>query len=119
MKYTLVSGCSTSLNIDTLALTTTDVKYVEKELNQTTLVDAFNQLLVISNYVPRPTTSYTILNLVEDNDGVETDYLLLGRAGGCDTISIGHKTLYKREGASLTLVAGFEHDVTSIDGLSI
>lgn len=119
MKYTLVSGCSTSLNIDTLALTTTDVKYVEKELNQTNLIDAFNQILVISNYVPRPATSYVILNLVADNDGVETDYLLIGRVGGCDTISIGQKALYKRDASTLTFVAGFEHDIASIDGLSI
>ncbi len=118
MKYTLVSGCSTSLDIDTLALTTTDVKYIEKELNYPTLAQVFDGIYHIGQHVPRPTTSYVILNIIAEDNVTETDYLLVGRAVGDDTIMLTNKALYKRETTTLTLVDGSRLDVATIDGLS-
>ena len=118
MKITLVSGCSTSLNIDTLDLSVTNVLYVEKQVAAESLASAVNQINAISALVPRPTTSYIVLNLVKTESGKEEDYLLVGRTVGDDTVNIVNKALLRRDVNSYTTVLG-KLDIASIDGIKI
>jgi hypothetical protein len=119
MKFTLVSGCSTQLDIDTLNLNTVNVKYVEQDVTRPTLAQVFDSLNSISNYVPRPSTSYIILNLVETSQGKEQDYLIVGRVQGEDSLSITPKMLLKRTSGHYEIVDGTKLDIRSIDNITI
>lgn len=115
MKYTLVSGCSTSIDIDTLALTITNVKYVELDVTLPTLAQLLDNMTYVTNYVPRTTTSYVVLNVVVTESGKETDYVILGRVVGDEVLKLKAKSLLRFEGDSYVLIDGAKPEITSIN----